>query len=192
MSPKLSATHSTAEHAGRLASGVPVRVVDSKSAAMGSGFAAIEAARAAAAGAELDEVAGRAAEVGSQATLLLVVPTLEYMKRGGRLGEAAMRLATNLRIKPILSVAEAKIDLFGVTRSTRKALDRMLDEMERRARDRPVHVAIFHADAPEEARAFGQRVSDRFDCSELYVTEFTSVMGAHTGPGVLGLVFHTA
>jgi DegV family protein with EDD domain len=190
MSPKLTAACSTAEHAGRLASSVPVRVVDGRSAAMGLGFAAIEAARAAAAGAALDEVAGRAAEVGSQATLLLVVPTLEYMKRGGRLGEAAMRLATNLRIKPILSVAEAKIDLFGVTRSKQKALDKMLDEVAARAEGCPLHAAIFHADVPEEAQAFRQQVDERFDCAELYVTQFTSVMGAHTGPGVLGLAFY--
>lgn len=189
MSPKLSATHSTAEHAGRLLAGVPVRVVDSKSAAMGAGFAAIEAARAAVAGADLEAVAARAAEVGTRVTLLLVVPTLKYMRRGGRLGAAAMRLATNLRIKPILSVVEAKIDLFGVTRSKSKALDRMLGEVEKQASDRPVHAAIFHADVPEEAEAFRQRLSGRFDCVELYVTEFTSVMGAHTGPGVVGLAF---
>ena len=189
MSPKLSATHSTAEHAGRLATKVPVRVVDSKSAVMGSGFAAIEAARSAHAGAELDDVAARAAEVGSQATLLLVVPTLEYMRRGGRLGAAATRLATNLKIKPILTVSGAKIDLVGVARSVAKGLSRMLDEMDRRlARQRP-HVAVFHADVPEGAQDLRRRVESRFDCAELYVTQFTPVMGAHTGPGVLGLAF---
>jgi len=192
MSPKLSATHSTAEHAARLAVSVPVRVIDSRSAAMGSGFAAIEAARAAADGGDLETVSARAAQVGSQSTLLLLVPTLKYMRRGGRLGEAATRLATNLKIKPILTVSEAKIDLFGLTRSVAKGLSRMLDEMEKQVAGRRPHVAIFHADVPEEAQDLRRRVDSRFDCVELYVTQFTSVMGAHTGPGVLGLVFHTA
>ena len=127
MPPRLSATHSTAQHAGRLAASVPVRVVDSRSAAMGAGFAAIEAARAAAAGAALDSVSARAGEVGSQVTLLIAVPTLEYMRRGGRLGEAATRLATKLSIKPILSLSEANVNLFGVARTMRKALNRILE-----------------------------------------------------------------
>jgi DegV family protein with EDD domain len=190
MSPKLSATHSTAGHAARLAVDVPVRVVDSQSAAMGSGFAAIEAAREAAAGGDLESVAARAADVGSRSTLLLLVPSLKYMRRGGRLGEAATRLATNLKIRPILTLSVAKIDLVGVTRSVAKGLSRMVNEMEKQLAGRRPHLAVFHADAPEGAEDLRRRVDSRFDCAELYVTQFTPVMGAHTGPGVLGLAFY--
>jgi DegV family protein with EDD domain len=158
---------------------------------MGSGFAAVEAARAAAAGADLGSVASRARVVGAACTLLIFVPTLKYMRRGGRLGEAALALATNLRILPILTISEGKIDLFGVARSKSKALARMLAELGRRSSGRQPHVAIFHADVPEEADALRQRVEDHFDCAEIYVTHFTSVMGAHTGPGCMGMVFHT-
>ena len=67
----------------------------------------------------------------------------------------------------------------------------MIDEMARKAEDLPLHVAILHAGEPEKAEALRQRVAEQFDCAELFVTELTPVMGAHTGPGVLGVVFYT-
>jgi len=66
----------------------------------------------------------------------------------------------------------------------------MIREMANEVKDRPVYAAILQADARDEAERFRQMVSERFDCKELYITEFTPVMGAHAGPGILGLVFY--
>jgi DegV family protein with EDD domain len=191
MSPKLSATRSAALAASQLVEEVPVRVVDSHSAAMGQGFVALEAARAAAAGASMDEVVARAEEVASKVQLLAMVDTLEYLHRGGRIGGAAALVGTILQIKPVLIIDDGYVDVLTRPRTESKALRVMLEEMTRRVDGDPVHAAILHAAVPEEAAELRREVERQFECSELYVTELTPIMGAHTGPGVLGVAFYT-
>jgi fatty acid-binding protein DegV len=94
-----------------------------------------------------------------------------------------------LQIKPTVYVAGGTVNPFARPRTMSRAMQLMLDEMAKEAGDLALHVAVFHADAPDEAEEFRQRVESGFDCVELYVTEFTPVMGVHAGPGVLGLAF---
>lgn len=190
LSPKLSATYSAARAASQLVDGVAIHVMDCPTVAMGQGFVAMEAAREAAAGANLDAVIARAEEVASKINLLAAIDTLEYLHRGGRIGGAASLVGTMLQIKPVLYVADGHVDVFAKPRTKSKAVRIMLEQMAERASDRPLHVAILHADVPEEAEALRQTVAQQFDCTELYVTEFTPVMGSHAGPGVLGVVFY--
>lgn len=190
LSPKLSAVYDTAVTASRLVDGVPIHVVNGHTAAMGQGFVALEAARAAAAGANLDEVLSRAREVASKVTLLATIGTLEYLYRGGRIGGAATLLGTVLQIKPVLCVADGHVDVFAKPRTKTRAIRLMLHEIAKQAGNRPLHAAILHADVPNEAEALRGQVAERFNCAELYVTELTPVMGAHTGPGVLGVAFY--
>jgi DegV family protein with EDD domain len=201
LSPKLSATYNSAVTASRLVNGPdgrpfhPIRVVNCHTAAMGQGFVVLEAARAAAAGADLDGVVARAQEVAARVNLLATIGTLEYLHRGGRIGSAATLLGTMLQIKPVLFVADGHVDVFARPRTLTKALRMMLQRMAERVDGagripRPLHAAILHADEPEGAEALRQQVAEQFDCAELYVTELTPVMGAHTGPGVLGVVFY--
>jgi DegV family protein with EDD domain len=191
MSPKLSATRDAALAAGELVEDVPVRVVDSHSAAMGQGFVVLEAARAAAAGASLDEVVTRAEEMSSKVELLAMVGTLEYLRRGGRIGGAAALLGTVLQIKPVLYVDDGKVDVLTRPRTKSKAVQVMLKEVGHRVDSHVIHAAILHAAVPEDATELRREIERQFDCSELYVTELTPIMGAHTGPGVLGVAFYT-
>lgn len=189
--PKLSATYSTALAASQLVDGTPIRVVNCHTVAMGQGFVALEAARAAAAGADLETVVARAKEVASKMTVLATIDTLEYLYRGGRIGGAAALVGTMLQIKPILYVEDGYVDVFSRPRTKSKALRTILSQVAERVDGQPLHAAILHAGVPEEAEALRQQVASRFNCVELYVTEMTPVMGAHTGPGVVGIIFYT-
>ena len=190
MSPDLSANYNTATMTGRLIDGMPVRVVDCHTAAMGQGFVVLEAARAAASGASLEEVVARATQVAAKVDVVFIIGTLEYLHRGGRIGGAAMLLGKMLQIKPVLYLSDGVVDVFARARSKARAIRTLLQRVADQAGGCPIHAAIFHADALEEAEALRQKVTEQFDCVELYMTEFTPVIGAHTGPGVVGVAFY--
>jgi DegV family protein with EDD domain len=190
LSRRLRATQDAALDASRLVDGVRVHVVDSCSGAMGEGFVAVEAARAALAGASPEAVLVRAEDVASRTDLLFTIPTLEYLHRGGRVGVAAVLLAAALQINPVLSLADGQIEPVARPRTRARAVRLVLKEMDRRVGDRPLHAAVFHADVLGEAEALREAIAERFRCAELYVTSMTPVMGAHTGPGILGAAFY--
>jgi DegV family protein with EDD domain len=157
---------------------------------MGQGFVVLEAARAAASGADLDEVVARAEEVARRVHVLAALDTLEYLHRGGRIGGAAAFLGSMLQIKPIVYVADGIVAALAKPRTMSRAVQLMLKEIARRTGSRPLHVAVLHADVLDAAEELRQQIHDRFECIELHITEFTPVMGAHAGSGVLGVAFH--
>lgn len=189
MSPTLSATLDAAAAASQLVDDVQIQVLDCQTAAMGQGFVVLEAARAAAEGANLETVVARAQTVASRVHLLACIDTLEYLHRGGRIGGAATLVGTVLQIKPILCLADGHVDVFAKPRTKSKAIRVMLEQLAQQASGRWLHVAVLHAAVPGEAEALRKRIAEEFHCSELYVTEMTPVMGTHTGPGLLGVAF---
>lgn len=168
---------------------VPIRIVDAGTAAIAEGFVVLAAARAAAAGASLDEVVAAAESVIPRVGLFATLETLEHLQRGGRVGEAAALLGSRLHLHPILYLAEGRVKMAGVTRSRRKALEEIVNLMAQRVGTHPLCVSVFHADAPEDVEYLRREINARFNCREFYITEFTPVMGAHTGPGTVGLAF---
>ncbi len=188
-----SAAVSAAELAGQELTDVEVRVVDTGGIAMSHGFAVLAAARAVESRATLDEATNAAQTIGSRAELVGALDTMRYLAKGGRVPWIAHWAASLLRVKPILVARGERVGGVGRARTMRGASDQLLRHLE--GRDRlgcDLHVAVMHADAPERARELALRVQERISPAELIVTEFTSVMGIHTGPGFLGLAFYSS
>lgn len=188
----LSGTCSGARAAARMLGEVPVRVIDSGTAVMAQGFVVLAAARAALAGAGLEAVVQAAEEMIPRVHLLAALDRLDYLARSGRVRAVVALVGSALHIVPIFTIQQGNITVVARPRSKSRAVKAMLERMEQEVQGRPVHAAVFHAAVPDEAEDLRARVADRFDCVELYTTEFTPVMGAHTGPGVLGLAFYVS
>jgi DegV family protein with EDD domain len=187
----LSGTLSAAQAAARFSHALPVRVVDSGSAAMGEGFVVLAAARAAALGANLDQVVQAAQAVASQVKLCATLDTLDYLARSGRVPGVAALAGSVLDIHPVFTLQRGRIHTMIRMRTKKLAIKYMLEWMAEEVQNMPVRVAVFHADATDQADELRKQVAQHFHCEELYTTEFTPVMGAHTGPGVIGLAFYT-
>jgi DegV family protein with EDD domain len=191
VSGDMTGTVRTARLAAEQIERVPIRVLDSRTATIAEGFVVLAAARAAAAGASLDEVIAEAERVIRRVDFFATLKTLEHIHRGGRLGEAAVLLGSQLHIVPILNLKQGRVSIVGLTRSWKHALEEILNlAVQRVGEQRNVHAAVFHGDVPNDALWLREQFLARVPCVEFYLTEFTPVMGAHTGPDVVGLVFY--
>jgi DegV family protein with EDD domain len=183
---------SAAHHEATLAAerfGGSVEVVDSLNASMAQGFVVLEAARRAADGSSQAGVADRAREVARAVRLCATIDTFEFLRRSGRVRKLQAYAATMLDIKPVFRFAVGDVTPVARPRTRRRALARLLEETLADARDRPIHLAAIHAAAEEEARGLIESVSERIDVVESIVTEVTPVIGAHTGPGMVGTAY---
>jgi DegV family protein with EDD domain len=169
--------------------GVEVRVVDTGTIAMGLGFAVIAAAEAATAGASADEVEAAAVTAAAATTTLFYVDTLEHLRRGGRIGAAAALFGAALAVKPLLHVVDGRIALLEKVRTASKALSRLESLAIARAGDGPVDLAVHHLAAADAAGALAERLRAAIPgLQSLFVSEVGAVVGAHVGPGLLGVV----
>jgi len=189
VSARLTSVHRIATLAAQSMPAAQVHVTDSESATMAQGFIALAAARAARDGAGFEEVIRVVEHTRSKVRFFEFFETLEYLRRGGRVSSAAALIGNAIQFKPVVHIADGEVAPLARPRTRRKAIQTMIDMMEREVGDRPVRAAVLHADALEDAENLRDRVDDLFDCLELYVTEMTPVMGTHTGPGLLGLAY---
>jgi DegV family protein with EDD domain len=180
-----------AQIAGETLPGVTIEVLDCSTAAAGQGLVALAAAKTAALDKPLDEVKETALNVMSRVNLLATLDTLQYLARSGRVPQAAAMVNNILNIKPVFTLNHSDAHTVALPRSMKSAIKRMLKLMEPLVeKGRPLHVAVMHADALERAISFQNRISMQFECEEIFLTEFTPVMGVHTGPGLIGVAFY--
>ncbi len=191
VSRPLSGVFDIAKGAAReLRSQVPIEVIDTRTATMAQGFIALEAAKAARAGQNLAQVVQRAEEMVPRVKFFAILDTLRYLQRGGRIGRAEALMGSVLQVKPILSIdRDGMVIGLDRPRTKHKALERILELTEEEVGSRPVHMAVMHADALAEAERLKAQVETRFNCVELYLAEFTPVMTAYSGPGLVGVSF---
>ncbi|WP_197320257.1 DegV family protein [Saccharomonospora sp. NB11] len=193
LSKKLSGTWEAALLAAQEVGPELVRVVDSRSIAMGLGFAALEASEAARRGADVGEVEAVAVAAAEATETFFAVETLEYLRRGGRIGSAAALLGTALSVKPVLQVRDGEIQALEKVRTMQRALNRLVDLAAEVAGDGQATVAVHHLASPDRAAQLATRLDERLPGSSgCVVSELGAVVGAHTGPGVVGVVVRKA
>jgi DegV family protein with EDD domain len=189
LSRELSGTWEAAVLAAQEVGPDRVRVVDSRTTAMGLGFAALHAAAAAADGASPEEVEAAAVETAKRSETLFVVETLEHLRRGGRIGPAAALLGTALAVKPVLHMAEGRILPLEKVRTMNRAVARLVELAVLAGAEGPVELAVHHLASPDRAVELANRLEERMPASAgCVVSEIGAVIGAHTGPGVLAVV----
>ena len=195
LSGKLSSGYSTANQAAEMTRGEfpdhQIIVLDSLQATISQGFVAIAAARAAAEGKPLPEVRRAAEEAMQRVGFAASLETLEYLARGGRIGKAAFMLGSLIKIKPILTITDGEVSPVGRVRDENHALRAIVDNVAQNVeRGRNLHLAVMEADAPEQAERLKEIAMQRLQPAEIFNTEFTPVMGVHTGPGLIGLAYY--
>jgi DegV family protein with EDD domain len=188
LSAEFSGTYDAAVLAAREAP-VPVRVVDTGMVAMALGFCALSAAESAEAGGTVDEAVTAAEKRAAGTSAFFYVDTLDYLRRGGRIGAAQALFGSALAVKPLLQLDGGRIEMLEKVRTASKAIARLEEIVAERAGGAPVDIAVHHLAAPERASALAERLRGRVPgLVDLHVSEVGAVIGAHTGPGLLGVV----
>jgi DegV family protein with EDD domain len=189
LSAELSGTWDAARLAAAQVGEHLVTVIDSRAAAMGTGFAVLAAARAAARGAEAEQVIEAARATAAGTRTFFVVDTLEHLRRGGRIGSAAAVLGSALAVKPVLHVVDGRVVPLEKVRTAGRALNRLVQRAVEAAGEDPVSVAVHHLSSPERAERLAGDLRQRLPAlTELYVSELGAAVGAHVGPGAVGIV----
>lgn len=186
LSRELSGTWEAARLAAEEVDPTRIRVVDSRSTGMGLGFAALAACAAGGDGACAEEAAVGAA---SRTRMFFCVETLDHLRRGGRIGAAAALVGTALAVKPLLHVDDGRIVPLEKVRTLGRAIGRLVELAAAAAGPGPVGLAVHHLAAPERAAELATLLDERVpDSTGCLISEVGAVIGAHTGPGVLGVV----
>jgi len=185
---EFSGTYDAAVLAARDAP-VPVRVVDTGMVAMALGFCALAAAESAEAGGTVDDAVTAAEKRAADTYAYFYVDTLDYLRRGGRIGAAQALFGSALAVKPLLQLDGGRIEPLEKVRTASKAIARLEEIVADRAGSAMVDIAVHHLAAPERASALAERLRVRVPgLADLHVSEVGAVIGAHTGPGLLAAV----
>ena len=190
LSAKLSGTYSAAEQAKAMLAGKRIQVIDSNATAMAMGFVVLAAARAAAEGKSLEQVVQVAKDAIPLVGVVFTMETLEYLKRGGRIGGAQAFLGGLLDMKPVLELRDGRIEPLDRIRTKKKAVERVLAVVEEQVRGKsPIRLATIHAAAPQEAAALLELAKSRLGAVEAILAEASPTVAVHTGPGTIGLAY---
>lgn len=190
LSGDMSGTFESAQLAARDAR-VKVVCVDSRQVGVATGYAALAAADVVAMGGSVEAAAGAARARADACSSYFYVDTLEYLRRGGRIGAAAALLGGALAVKPLLTIDEGTVSSLEKVRTSSKALARLAELAVSAAAERQVDVCVAHLASPERAEALaeqlGERLADNLDGRAVWCSEVGAVLGAHVGPGMIAV-----
>jgi DegV family protein with EDD domain len=189
LSSRMSATMQSAQVAAKALDGMcPIEIIDSKSASMGIGALVVHAARRARAGLDVGAITAEVVERRERARLFATVDTLEFLRRGGRIGGAQAFLGSMLSIKPLITVHDGVVEAAGKVRTRSKALRFLLDKV----KESPVEqLSVLHANAAD-LDEFVAMLEPVVPSGEIVVGTIGPVVGVHCGPGVIGVSWFAA
>jgi DegV family protein with EDD domain len=189
LSAELSGTYDSARLAAAEMPPSTVTVVDSRMTAMGLGFAVMAAGRAASFGAASADVVATAQATSAGTYAVFYVDSLEWLHRGGRIGTAATMVGTALSVKPLLHLDHGRIVPLAKVRTASKGIAKLVEVAVAAAGSGPVELAVQHLAAPERAAEVTETILKLLDRPvQVYASEVGAVVGAHCGPGLLGVV----
>lgn len=169
---------------------VSIEVFDSQTTTAAEGFVALAAARAATDGMNLAEVIKVAEDVRSKVSFIILLDTIRHVYRSGRIPRIASQIGSVLNIKPILITSGGLIHFAGAVRKKEQGIKYLIKMLRSRVGDKAVHIAVMHAYDPEGAERLREIVASQFNCAELWITEFSPVMGYVCGTGTVGFAFY--
>lgn len=194
LSSKLSAVYDVALNAAKQASivlpEIAIEVLDSQTVVAAEGFIALAAARAAGEGKDLTGVRKAATEMRGKVDLVAYLDTIKHVYRSGRIPKIAAIAGSILKIKPMFTFNSGRPRFFGAVRNRQRGLERLLERIKVVCGEKPVHVAVMHIYAEDQVEILKERVLSEFNCTELWVTEFSPLIGYTCGAGTLGLAFY--
>ncbi|ODA42810.1 DegV family protein [Desulfosporosinus sp. BG] len=189
ISSGLSGTYETVCQVAQEFKEMVINVLDSKSLSMGLGFPVREAARQLRRSTDFQSVIKAAKDVSERTRIYFVLSTLDYLKRGGRIGYVSGTLGELLNIKPIITVnSEGKYITFAKVRGRDQSLNKLFDILKESTQEDHYNVAIVHGGAEQEARNLWQKAHQLPNIDELLFNQISPVMGVHTGPGLVGII----
>lgn len=186
LSSDLSGTLNSARNGMLAFEDAPITIVDSRSTSLGLGMLVLAAADMLRAGSSREEVAERIREMAKDVLLVITVETMEYLKRGGRIGGAQAFLGGLLRIKPVIVIRDGRLEPGERARSRKKAVAQIIAMQVERFGNQPVWLAVAHAEA-DDAEEVERLAKEALNVTRTLTGEIGPVIATHTGPGVVGI-----
>lgn len=188
ISSELSGIIASAEGAKEMVD-IPVHVVDSRTVSLGLGMIVMSAVETREAGADSAAIVAAAERRAANSRAVIMVDTLEYLHKGGRIGGAARLLGTALDLKPVLHLVDGRLEPVSRVRTRSKAIARMLEvAIDGLDRDAPLGGAVLHSAAPEDAARVAEQYQALYNPQEFMVSQVTPIIGVHVGPRALGVI----
>jgi DegV family protein with EDD domain len=188
ISNDLSGTYASAVQAAENVD-IPVHIIDTRQTSWALGFSVLEGAAARDAGASAEEILQTIKQTAENVCLLFTVETLEFLRRGGRIGQASYLLGSALNIKPILILKDGVIHAADKVRTRKRAADHLLNLADQYVAGHTVkRFSVIHAGVEDEGQQLLEDAIAKFHPQESYLTYISAVLGVHVGPGALGVI----
>jgi len=191
ISGELSGTAQAVKMVAQNFKNLTIEVIDTKTLSMGTGWIILDAARNIANGLSFEKVINNIQRIMPQIEVYYILETLEYLRRGGRIGRVASMLGEFLHLKPIISVDRlGKYFVYCKSRGRNKSIEKLVEIVENAVKEKHINLAVMHGGAAKELEKLVERLRKLPNIKELIYSDISPALGVHTGPGLLGISFY--